>query len=109
MADCSAEFRTDFLRVLQSRRKVVKDALFVEHGKPIEHPLYQKDPPLFYKWAMETCPRKEIEGFQEKLVEENLYLYLTTWCVSCWVLVLIILIILCSCTCTKEPVGCVAI
>ncbi|KAF3341432.1 hydrolase YtaP [Carex littledalei] len=74
MADCSAEFRTDFLRVLQSRRKVVKDALLVEHGKPIEHPFYQKDPPLPSKEAMETCPRKEIEGFQEKLVQQNLYL-----------------------------------
>ncbi|KAF3338961.1 putative serine/threonine-protein kinase [Carex littledalei] len=28
-----------------------RDALLVEHGKPIEHPLYQKDPPLFYKWV----------------------------------------------------------
>ncbi|XP_078169619.1 alpha/beta-Hydrolases superfamily protein isoform X3 [Carex rostrata] len=74
MADCSAEFRMDFVRALQSRRKVAEDALLVEHGKSIEHPLYQKDPPSHFKGAMETCPRKEIEGFQEKLVEENLYL-----------------------------------
>ncbi|KAJ4748852.1 alpha/beta-Hydrolases superfamily protein [Rhynchospora pubera] len=74
MADCSDDFRTNFLRVLQSRRKILEVPPTVEHGNPIADPLYQNKKPLPSKMAMETCPRKEIEGLQEKLVEENLYL-----------------------------------
>ncbi|KAJ3708941.1 hypothetical protein LUZ61_012646 [Rhynchospora tenuis] len=74
MADCSHKLRTNFLKVLQSRRKILKVPRTVEHGNPIQDPLYQNKKPLPSKMAMESCPRKEIEGLQEKLVQENLYL-----------------------------------
>uniref|UniRef100_A0A453QTG9 Peptidase S9 prolyl oligopeptidase catalytic domain-containing protein n=1 Tax=Aegilops tauschii subsp. strangulata TaxID=200361 RepID=A0A453QTG9_AEGTS len=43
-------------------------------GSPVKEPLYQGNGPLGLREAMESCPRKEVDNFQEKLVEENFYL-----------------------------------
>uniref|UniRef100_A0A0E0L891 Peptidase S9 prolyl oligopeptidase catalytic domain-containing protein n=1 Tax=Oryza punctata TaxID=4537 RepID=A0A0E0L891_ORYPU len=48
--------------------------LTVEPGSPVKHPLYQGMPPMGRSEAMESCPRKEVGNFKEKLVEENFYL-----------------------------------
>ncbi|KAJ3683104.1 hypothetical protein LUZ60_013331 [Juncus effusus] len=74
MTESPSEFRTNFIQALKSRRNCSHVLLFVEPGKPVENPMYQKNPPQSSKEAMESCPRKEIEDFKEKLVEENLYL-----------------------------------
>ncbi|CAN6190785.1 unnamed protein product [Urochloa humidicola] len=73
-ADASAGLRSEFLQVLLSRRGDLHVPLSVEQGSPVKNPLYQK--PLWPKEAvpMESCPKKEVENFKEKLVEENFYL-----------------------------------
>ncbi|CAN6172650.1 unnamed protein product [Urochloa humidicola] len=73
-ADDGAGLRSEFLQVLLSRRCDLQVPLSVEQGSPVKNPLYQK--PLWPKEAvsMESCPRKEVENFKEKLVEENFYL-----------------------------------
>ncbi|XP_020100609.1 uncharacterized protein LOC109718677 [Ananas comosus] len=70
----AAEFRSDFVRVLRSRRRTPAVPLAVEPAKPVKHPLYQGNGPLGSREAMESCPRKKIKDFKEKLAEENYYL-----------------------------------
>ncbi|OAY73483.1 hypothetical protein ACMD2_08981 [Ananas comosus] len=42
----AAEFRSDFVRVLRSRRRTPAVPLAVEPAKPVKHPLYQGNGPL---------------------------------------------------------------
>ncbi|KAM0880919.1 hypothetical protein ACQ4PT_033271 [Festuca glaucescens] len=71
MAASAQDLRSEYLQVLLSRRRDLQVPLSVEQGSPVKEPLYQGDGrPL----AMESCPRKEVENFKEKLVEENFYL-----------------------------------
>ncbi|KAL5224995.1 hypothetical protein ABZP36_011634 [Zizania latifolia] len=74
MAAAAADLRASFREVLLSRRHDLQVPLAVEHGSPVEHPLYQGSPPTGPSKAMESCPRKEVENFREKLIEENFYL-----------------------------------
>ncbi|KAL6606694.1 hypothetical protein ACP70R_042347 [Stipagrostis hirtigluma subsp. patula] len=72
-ASCAGDgLRSEFLEVLHSRRRELLVPLSVEQGSPVKDPLYQA--PLGSREAMESCPRKEVENFKEKLVEENFYL-----------------------------------
>uniref|UniRef100_A0A0D9WM83 Peptidase S9 prolyl oligopeptidase catalytic domain-containing protein n=1 Tax=Leersia perrieri TaxID=77586 RepID=A0A0D9WM83_9ORYZ len=66
--------RRSFLDVLLSRRRNLQVPLAVENGRPVKDPMYQGTPPTGRSEAMESCPRKEVENFKEKLVEENFYL-----------------------------------
>ncbi|XP_039806205.1 putative esterase YitV isoform X2 [Panicum virgatum] len=63
-ADAGAGLRSEFLQVLLSRRRDLQVPLSVEKGSPVRNPAV----------PMESCPRKEVENFKEKLVEENFYL-----------------------------------
>ncbi|KAK3131704.1 hypothetical protein QOZ80_6AG0510170 [Eleusine coracana subsp. coracana] len=68
------ELRSKFLQVLLSRRRDLQVPLSVEQGSPVKEPMYQKPLRPGESKAMESCPRKEVENFKEKLVEENFYL-----------------------------------
>uniref|UniRef100_A0ACD6ACQ3 Uncharacterized protein n=1 Tax=Avena sativa TaxID=4498 RepID=A0ACD6ACQ3_AVESA len=76
MAAPADDLRSEYLQVLLSRRRRdLQVSLSVEHASPVKEPLYQGDGrPLAPSEAMESCPRKEVENFKEKLVEENFYL-----------------------------------
>uniref|UniRef100_A0ACD5ZPD9 Uncharacterized protein n=1 Tax=Avena sativa TaxID=4498 RepID=A0ACD5ZPD9_AVESA len=76
MAASADDLRSEYLQVLLSRRRRdLHVSLSVEHASPVKEPLYQGDGrPLAPSEAMESCPRKEVENFKEKLVEENFYL-----------------------------------
>ncbi|KAK1604784.1 hypothetical protein QYE76_028457 [Lolium multiflorum] len=70
-----ADLRSEYLQVLLSRRRDLQVPLSVEQGSPVKEPMYQGDGrPLVPSEAMESCPRKEVENFTDKLVEENFYL-----------------------------------
>uniref|UniRef100_A0A1D1XCY6 Putative hydrolase YtaP n=1 Tax=Anthurium amnicola TaxID=1678845 RepID=A0A1D1XCY6_9ARAE len=70
-ADAAAsKLRADFLEVLRGRRTEVN--LSVDEGKPVTQPMYQGGPPT--REAMESCPREDIKDFEDRLVEENLFL-----------------------------------
>lgn len=71
-ADAGAGLRSEFLEVLLSRRRDLQVPLSVEQGSPVKDPMYQG--PLGSREVMDSCPRKEVENFKEKLVEENFYL-----------------------------------
>lgn len=73
-ADAGAGIRSEFLQVLRSRRRDLQVPLSVEQGSPVKNPMYQKPLGPNEAVAMESCPRKEVENFKEKLVEENFYL-----------------------------------
>ncbi|PUZ62061.1 hypothetical protein GQ55_4G327900 [Panicum hallii var. hallii] len=73
-ADAGAGLRSEFLQVLLSRRRDLQVPLSVEKGSPVRNPIYQKPPGPMEAVPMESCPRKEVENFKEKLVEENFYL-----------------------------------
>ncbi|CAA7397363.1 unnamed protein product [Spirodela intermedia] len=70
--DDASELRAEFLRVLRSRRKTAEGDLVVMKGEPVAEPMYQGGPPT--REAMESCPKEEMEDFQDKLKEENLIL-----------------------------------
>ncbi|CAM0912912.1 unnamed protein product [Alopecurus aequalis] len=75
MAASAGDLRSEYLQVLLSRRHDLQVSLSVEQGSPVKEPLYQGDGrPLLPSEAMESCPRKEVENFKEKLIEENFYL-----------------------------------
>ncbi|WVZ82394.1 hypothetical protein U9M48_029660 [Paspalum notatum var. saurae] len=73
-SDTGAELRSEFLQVLLSRRRNLQVPLSVEQGIPVKNPIYQKPVMPNEATAMESCPRNEVENFEEKLVEENFYL-----------------------------------
>ncbi|XP_037462697.1 putative hydrolase YtaP [Triticum urartu] len=70
----AGDLRSEYLQVLLSRRREPQVPLSVEQGTPVTKPLFQGDWPLGPREAMESCPRKEVEDFHEKLVEENFFL-----------------------------------
>ncbi|WP_285167019.1 hypothetical protein, partial [Mycobacterium tuberculosis] len=75
MGSNSSKLRADFIsNVLLSRRRHLLVPLSVEKGKPVKDPICIGNYPVGSKEVMESCPRKDIEGFKDKLVEENLYL-----------------------------------
>ncbi|KAI4976927.1 hypothetical protein ZWY2020_050534 [Hordeum vulgare] len=74
MAAAAGDLRSEFREVLLSRRRERQVPLTVEQGSPVKEPLYQGNGPLGLREAMESCPRKEVDNFEEKLVEENFYL-----------------------------------
>ncbi|CAL1373470.1 unnamed protein product [Linum trigynum] len=67
------KLRSDFLRVLRSRRTAAVP-LAVEQAKPVKHPLFQDEKPPTFSEAMESCPKADIPNLKEKLKEENLHL-----------------------------------
>ncbi|OWM87786.1 hypothetical protein CDL15_Pgr019369 [Punica granatum] len=67
----AAELRSEFIRVLRSRRKEVP--LTVVPAQPVKDPLYQDSQPRSSE-VMESCPKETTENFNELLKEENLYL-----------------------------------
>ncbi|KAK3028362.1 hypothetical protein RJ639_039820 [Escallonia herrerae] len=69
----AAQLRTEFLRVLRSRRSA-EVPLSVEPGKPVVHCLFQESPQPRFSEAMESCPKANISNFKELLEEENFYL-----------------------------------
>ncbi|RLN12472.1 putative esterase YitV [Panicum miliaceum] len=73
-ADAGAGLRSKFLEVLLSRRRDLQVPLSVEKGSPVKNLMHQKRPGPNEAVPMESCPRKEVENFKEKLVEENFYL-----------------------------------
>uniref|UniRef100_N1QRZ9 Peptidase S9 prolyl oligopeptidase catalytic domain-containing protein n=1 Tax=Aegilops tauschii TaxID=37682 RepID=N1QRZ9_AEGTA len=73
-AAAAGDLRSEYLEVLLSRRRERQVPMAVEQGSPVKEPLYQGNGPLGLREAMESCPRKEVDNFQEKLVEENFYL-----------------------------------
>ncbi|KAF0901560.1 hypothetical protein E2562_003534 [Oryza meyeriana var. granulata] len=73
-AAAAADLRASFREVLLSRRRNLQVPLTVEHGSPVKDPLYQGSPPMGKSEAMESCPRKAVGSFKEKLIEENFYL-----------------------------------
>ncbi|KAM3195179.1 hypothetical protein ACQJBY_071325 [Aegilops geniculata] len=73
-AAAAGDLRSEYLEVLLSRRRERQVPMTVEQGSPVKEPLYQGNGPLGLREAMESCPRKEVENFEEKLVEENFYL-----------------------------------
>lgn len=75
-AAATGDLRSEFREVLLSRRREhrVPVPMTVGQGSPVKEPLYQGNGPLGGREAMESCPRKEVENFEEKLVEENFYL-----------------------------------
>ncbi|WOK98541.1 hypothetical protein Cni_G07253 [Canna indica] len=70
----AVELRSDFLQVLRSRRPNPDVSLTVEHGRPVTNPMYQS--PIFpgSKEVMEACPRDDVKNFQDRVIEENIYL-----------------------------------
>ncbi|KAM3207776.1 hypothetical protein ACQJBY_062821 [Aegilops geniculata] len=74
MAAAAGDLRSEFLEVLLSRRRERQVPMTVEQGSPVKEPLYQGNGPLGLREAMESCPRKEVDNFEERLVEENFYL-----------------------------------
>lgn len=71
-SSAAAEIRSEFIGLLRSRRRELP--LLVEQGEPIVDPMYQGSISLASREVMESCPRNVVENFEEKLVEENLYL-----------------------------------
>ncbi|KAM7459381.1 hypothetical protein LguiA_036375 [Lonicera macranthoides] len=69
----AAELRSEFLRVLRSRRSP-EVPLTVEPGKPVLEPMYQENPRPTYSETMASCPKANISNFKELLQEENFYL-----------------------------------
>uniref|UniRef100_A0A1J3DH95 Putative hydrolase YtaP n=1 Tax=Noccaea caerulescens TaxID=107243 RepID=A0A1J3DH95_NOCCA len=67
------DFRSDFLRVLRSRRISAGVPLVAECSKPVENPLFQADVPSTK--AIESCPKENISNLKEMLKEENLHLH----------------------------------
>lgn len=72
--DAAGKIRSDFVQLLRSRRRTPEVPLSVEPGKPVMDPVYQGNTALGSREVMESCPRVEVEGFKDRLVEENLYL-----------------------------------
>ncbi|CAK9150131.1 unnamed protein product [Ilex paraguariensis] len=72
-SDEPAKFRSEFVRVLRSRRSG-EVPLSVVPGKTVAHPLYQETPRPHFSEAMESCPKADIPNFKKLLVQENLYL-----------------------------------
>ncbi|KAK8958663.1 hypothetical protein KSP40_PGU020352 [Platanthera guangdongensis] len=71
----SSKLRSDFLNALLSRRRPIPQAaVAVEIGKPVTNPMYQGSSLLGSREVMESCPKDDIDGFRDELVEENLYL-----------------------------------
>ncbi|KAM3273102.1 hypothetical protein ACQJBY_042852 [Aegilops geniculata] len=75
-APAAGDLRSEFREVILSRRREhqVPVPTTVEQGSPVKEPMYQGNGPPGGREAMESCPRKEVENFEEKLVEENFYL-----------------------------------
>lgn len=70
----AGDLRSEYFQVLLSRRRNLQVPLSVEQGWPVKDPLYQGNGPLGSREVMELCPRKEVEHFKKKLVEENFYI-----------------------------------
>ncbi|GAB2223158.1 hypothetical protein Droror1_Dr00017296 [Drosera rotundifolia] len=70
----ASELRSEFLRVLRSRRPP-EVPLVAEPAKPVMHPLYQGQSPTSFCKAMTSCPKEDIPNLKDSLVEENLYLH----------------------------------
>ncbi|KAK4770381.1 hypothetical protein SAY87_030913 [Trapa incisa] len=71
-AEGVAELRAEFIRMLRSRRSAEVPLTVVAAG-PVKDPFFQDEPPRSPE-AMESCPKENIENFNELLKEENLYL-----------------------------------
>ncbi|XP_077219305.1 alpha/beta-Hydrolases superfamily protein [Tasmannia lanceolata] len=65
------KLRSDFINVLLSRRSG-EAPLSVESATPVTNPMYQGGPAS--REAMESCPKKNVSGLNDRLKEENLYL-----------------------------------
>ncbi|XP_010454911.1 PREDICTED: uncharacterized protein LOC104736592 [Camelina sativa] len=65
-------FRSEFLRVLHSRRSS-EVPLITNTSNPVENPLFQSDVPSTK--AIESCPKEDIGDLKEMLKEENLHLH----------------------------------
>ncbi|KAG0461214.1 hypothetical protein HPP92_021511 [Vanilla planifolia] len=76
MGDSDAsKLRSNFLQVLRSRRRPIPDdRVPVETGKPVHNPMYQGNFVLGSTKAMESCPKANIDGLKDQLVQENIYL-----------------------------------
>ncbi|KAL0323835.1 UNVERIFIED_CONTAM: hypothetical protein Scaly_2350600 [Sesamum calycinum] len=72
-SDDAVKIRSEFLQLLRSRR-TAEVPLSVEPAQPVRDPLYQETPTPTFSEAMESCPKKEIPNFKERLQEENFYL-----------------------------------
>ncbi|KAL0394068.1 UNVERIFIED_CONTAM: hypothetical protein Slati_4373000 [Sesamum latifolium] len=72
-SDDAAKIRSEFLQLLRSRR-TAEVPLSVEPAQPVRDPLYQETPKPTFSEAMESCPKKEIPNFKERLQEEKFYL-----------------------------------
>ncbi|OAY85121.1 uncharacterized protein LOC109721687 [Ananas comosus] len=73
-AAAAAQLRADLIETLLGRRRTLQVPLSVKLGKPVENPMYQGNTALVSREVMESCPRENVEGFEDRLVEENLYL-----------------------------------
>ncbi|MQL81215.1 hypothetical protein Taro_013667 [Colocasia esculenta] len=70
-ADADGKLRANFLQVLRSRRTAEVN-LLVEKVEPITDPMYQGS--TGSREVMESCPKKDIKDFKERLIEEKLML-----------------------------------
>ncbi|XP_074575403.1 uncharacterized protein LOC141831886 [Curcuma longa] len=68
------QLRAEFIHVLRSRRLNPDVSLSVELGGPVTEPVHQA--PIFpgSREVMEACPRDDLEGFKDRVIEENIYL-----------------------------------
>lgn len=67
--DEQSKFRSEFLQILRSRRPP-QVPLTVQVAKPVVH----NSPPSTDEEIMKSCPKKDIQNFNDLLKEENLYL-----------------------------------
>ncbi|KAG0462675.1 hypothetical protein HPP92_021151 [Vanilla planifolia] len=71
----ASKLRSNFLQVLRSRRRPIPDdRVPVETGKPVHNPMYQGNFVLGSTKVMESCPKANIDGLKDQLVQENIYL-----------------------------------
>ncbi|XAR70884.1 hypothetical protein NMG60_11027921 [Bertholletia excelsa] len=69
----AAKLRSDFLKVLRSRRSA-EVPLSMKPGKPVLDPLFQETPRPNFSEAMSSCPKADIPNLKDLLKEENFYL-----------------------------------
>ncbi|KAG6507528.1 uncharacterized protein LOC121981152 [Zingiber officinale] len=68
------QLRTDFLQILRSRRRKPDVSLSVELGGPVMDPMYQAAIYPGSREVMEACHRENLDGFKDRVIEENIYL-----------------------------------
>ncbi|CAH8353493.1 unnamed protein product [Eruca vesicaria subsp. sativa] len=68
----AVDFRTEFLRVLLSRR-LGQVPLVAECSKPVEDPVFQSAVPSTA--TLESCPKEHIDNLKDMLKEENIHLH----------------------------------